>query len=1176
MEPITPGQAAMSQNTGVTHFAQNPGQDLTLRFQRGGARIGSGLAGSTWQVTMRLKGAGDTAPRVDSARVEYGHGGDVTEWWDNRPDGIEHGFTLGLTHKMKRRDNEVLLPVIVDGLKVRARGDDLRFVDEGGREVLAYRDLKAWDALGRELPARMRATDSGLELAFEDGGAAYPVTIDPLITTLERKLEATTGTQVGLFGSSVALSGNTALIGASEDDTAEGQDVGGAYVFVLIEGTWRQHAKLAAPEGEPFDYLGRSVALDGDTALVSMHGEDSGVGSESGAVLVFVRSGSTWMQQAKLETADGAAGDLFGFPVAMDGDTALAGAHWADTPAGSEAGAAYVFVRSGSNWTQQAKLEAGDGAAGDLFGFSTSLDGDTALVGAHSGDTAAGGDAGAAYVFSRTGSNWMQQAKLTASDGAAADWFGYSVAIDGDTAVAGARLHDTAGRTDAGAAYAFVRNGTNWTQQAKLVASDGAMDDYFGFSADLEGDTALIGAFRDGGLQGSAYAFVRTGDTWGQQAKLIADDGGPGDYFGHSVCLDGDRAIVGALREDVRSFRDLGSAYVFARVGGVWSQQAKITPQGARFGFSVDLHEDTALIGAYRDDSAAGAEVGRAHVFVRDGTNWQEQARLGADDGAADDRFGYSVALHEDTALVGAYHNDPPAGTQAGAAYVFSRTGTNWNQQMKLASDDLMAGDRFGRSVAVDGDTALVGAYYCDTAGGANAGAVYVFARAGGSWDQEAKLVASDGAAGDYFGVSVSLDGSTALVGSYLADGAGASTGAAYVFARVSGNWSQRAKLVASDGTGGDYFGFSLELDADTALVGAYNDNVAAGSAYVFVRSGETWSQQAKLTADSPSYDGHFGYSVALAGNTALVGAGGQNTAYMFSRIGTNWYQEPNLQPPYGDGDYFGGAVAVDGNTALIGAYMTDTLWGGLYGGCVYVFRFTLPEIAIEHPEGVEVADGGPGPFIATGTGGTTNLTFTIRNLGTADLLGLGVTIDGSDATAFTVTENPAAVVPPSSNTTFSIRFSPADVGPMMAAMHVTSNDADENPYDIHLTGKGLTALETWRQQHFGTYENTGDAANSADPEWDGIPNLIEFGTGCHPLHRSAGQLPACTMGEGTLRIRLTEPSGVDGIVYGAEYSTDLRNWMPVSDSGSGTEHDFSISVGANSQMFLRLTIAEE
>ena len=380
--------------------------------------------------------------------------------------------------------------------------------------------------------------------------------------------------------------------------------------------------------------------------------------------------------------------------------------------------------------------------------------------------------------------------KLIASDAAAGDRFGTSVAVDGDTTAVGVPYDDHSNRTDAGSAYVFVRSAGVWTVQAKLTASDAAPGDYFGVSVAVSGDTAVVGAGCDdhtgGNCAGSAYVFVRSGGIWTQQAKLTASDASQYNAFGHRVSLSGDTAAVGAL-----GYRNqTGSAYVFVRSGGVWRQQAKLTASDAAafdyFGYSVFISSDTVVIGAYEDDHAAGTDAGSAYVFVKPAGGWgdmTETAKLTASDAAAGDKFGVSVSVSGDTAVVGALFDTHAGGYQAGSVYVFVNYSGAWIEQAKLTASDAAASDYFGVSICVSDDTTVIGAYGRDLSGVTNAGSAYAFMRSGGVWTQQAKLTASDAAASDYFGYAVTVSGDTAVIGAYADDHAGGTdAGSAYVF----------------------------------------------------------------------------------------------------------------------------------------------------------------------------------------------------------------------------------------------------------------------------------------------------------------------------------------------------------------------------------------------------------
>ncbi len=374
-------------------------------------------------------------------------------------------------------------------------------------------------------------------------------------------------------------------------------------------------------------------------------------------------------QMQKLLAHDAAAHDHFGYSVSISGDTALVGAY-GDDDNGKRSGSAYVFVRNGSTWSLQQKLTPTDAAAYDHFGWSVSISDDTALVGA-SGDNDNGKRSGSAYVFVRNGSTWSLQQKLTPTDAAAEDLFGRSVSISDDTALVGAWGDDDNGDMS-GSAYVFVRSGSTWSPQQKLMPPDAAAKSLFGRSVSVSGDTALVGAPGDGWNSGSAYVFVRSGNTWSLQNKITPADAAEYDSFGDSVSVSGDTALVGAAGDDDNGGSS-GSAYVFARSGSQWSQQDKMTAVDAaardQFGISVSVSGDTALVGAYKDDDGSGP--GSVYVFVRSGSTWSQQQKITPADGAAYDHFGWSVSVSGDTALVSA-RGDDDNGSDSGSTYVFS------------------------------------------------------------------------------------------------------------------------------------------------------------------------------------------------------------------------------------------------------------------------------------------------------------------------------------------------------------------------------------------------------------------------------------------------------------------------------------------------------------------------
>ncbi|MFN9993199.1 MAG: FG-GAP repeat protein, partial [Phycisphaerales bacterium] len=228
------------------------------------------------------------------------------------------------------------------------------------------------------------------------------------------------------------------------------------------------------PAAAAGDQFARAVAISGDTMLVGVPSDDIGAFTDQGSVQVYRWTGSGWTWEASLVASDGAIGDGFGYAVAISGDTVIVGAYLDDVGANPEQGSAYVFVRSGTTWTQQAKLTASDGASIDLFGQSVAIFGDTVIIGAFADEINGVPSQGSAYVFNRSGTAWTQQAKLTASDGASADYFGWTVELFGDYAIVGAPNDDVGANADQGSAYVFARSGAAWTQQSKITSTDGA------------------------------------------------------------------------------------------------------------------------------------------------------------------------------------------------------------------------------------------------------------------------------------------------------------------------------------------------------------------------------------------------------------------------------------------------------------------------------------------------------------------------------------------------------------------------------------------------------------------------------------------------------------------------------------------------------------------------------
>jgi hypothetical protein len=481
------------------------------------------------------------------------------------------------------------------------------------------------------------------------------------------------------------------------------------------------------------------------------------------------------------------------------------------------------------------------------------------------------------------------ETKITANDGATQDSFGAQLSLDGNTMLVGARNDDDNG-VDSGSAYIFEQVNGVWTQIAKLTASDGAAGDVFGDVLELDGHTALIGAFDDDQKKGSAYIFEKVGEVWTQTAKLTASDGAVGDKFGFPA-IDDNTIMIGSIFDDDKG-KDSGSVDIFEKIGGIWTEKGKIyasdTTSGDSFGRYINIEGNRAIIGAVGADGREESS-GATYIFEKNNGVWQQIARLTASDGQTGDLFGRTVKIDGNTALIGAYGNDQ----DKGAAYIFEKVAGEWIETAKLTASDGVAGDLFGRSLTIEGDVVVVAARNNDDNGN-NSGSVYLYEKINGFWTEITKILPSDGAAGDYFGKRVDLDGNTLGVGAYLDDDKVLDSGSVYVYhLDRAGNSVRDARNIGQlDGTStpqtfSDWLGaedsrdfyrfkvlntsnFELHLDGLSAnanvflgddrgnLIASSRDpgnlsesistTLAAGSYYVLARSADQVSTDYQLT----------------------------------------------------------------------------------------------------------------------------------------------------------------------------------------------------------------------------------------------------------------------------------------------------------------------------------------
>ncbi len=897
---------------------------------------------------------------------------------------------------------------------------------------LTASDLAGYDEFGYSVAISGNYAIVGVPWDDDHGstsGSAYIFKRRGSTWVEQAKLTASDAAASDYFGWSVSISGDYAVVGTYNDS---------AFIFKREGSVWIEQGKLTASDAAAYDYFGYSVSISGDYAIVGAYGDDDG-GSYSGSAYVFKREGTTWTEQAKLTASDAAYYDWFGSSVAISGDYAVIGAPL-DDDAGSYSGSAYIFKRDGLTWIEQGKLIASDAAASDNFGESVSISGDTAIVGAPDDDDG-GSNSGSAYVFKRDGTTWTEQAKLTASDAAYSDAFGRSVSISGDTAIAGAYANDDGGNAS-GSAYIFKRDGTTWTERAKLTASDAAASDFFGYSVAVGGGSAIVGATGDddaGSRSGSAYVYTLCTAEISAHPEVIE--------IGASTTLrwTSNDAESLSIDQGIGSVPASGSVvvsppqtttYTITATGlagpVIDSVTVSTIDPSVPATVSISANPDTFVIGessilswnttnaqsvtidngigdvplndslvvsptettTYTVTATSPGGTATANVIVTvihppsitvvepDGIGDNANTSFTIQWTDADPDDDATISLYYDinnngsdgTLIVSGLSEDPDGqgndeyvwdttDVAEGSYYVYAVIDDGVNDpaadysnsivtidhtissiEAKLTAGDAAAADYFGRSVSISGDYAIVGAYGDDD-GGSDSGSAYIFKREGTTWTEQAKLTASDAAAADYFGLSVSISGDYAIVS---ASGNDNDSGSAYIFKREGTTWTEQAKLKAGDATGADYFGSSVSISGDYAVIGANGDDDGgsdSGSAYVFKRDGTTWVEQAKLTAGDPWSFDYFGSSVSISGDYAVVGAyadddGGSysGSAYIFKREGTTWVEQAKLTASdAAAADYFGYSVSISGDYAVVGAYADDD--GGSYSGSAYIFK---------------------------------------------------------------------------------------------------------------------------------------------------------------------------------------------------------------------------------------------
>jgi hypothetical protein len=479
----------------------------------------------------------------------------LSEWYVNGDAGLQQWIQIATRPSASAGGNLWVRLGLLGASQLRAISEDSVQMRVGNTSMI-YGGLKVWDARGRELDARLQSAGDAINMVINDRDAVYPVTIDPTWSQ-QQQLVPADGKDKDSFGYAVAVSGNTAAVSSVAKDL----EAGGVYIFERSGNVWSQTGTVLSPSTSSGDFFGTSLSLNGDDLLVGAP-EDNNL---RGAALYFRRDAATFDYVQTLVAPDGNIGDEFGASLGIDGAAAAVGA----PSAYSNRGGVYVYRKSGDKFVYEATVRPSEQERNERFGRSTAISGDTIVAGSPF-RTVYGRERGVAFAFVKTGANWIQQRKFSANGGTDQDRFGWSAAIQGDRAVFGApNAQFTTGN---GAAYVFDRTGTNWVQSQRVVPLDHALDSDFGYSVALT-DTALaVGAPRQPNpgtkilpSQGAVYAFTFSGGKFVHETKAVAADRDRGSRFGDSVALSADTMVIGA------PFKNLfgvvtGAAYVFSRL----------------------------------------------------------------------------------------------------------------------------------------------------------------------------------------------------------------------------------------------------------------------------------------------------------------------------------------------------------------------------------------------------------------------------------------------------------------------------------------------------------------------------------------------------------------------------------------------------------------------------------
>ncbi|MEX1310587.1 MAG: FG-GAP repeat protein [Candidatus Sulfomarinibacteraceae bacterium] len=720
------------------------------------------------------------------------------------------------------------------------------------------------------------------------GGGVYLYYRDGESWSLHQKVRNAEGAYDSAFGRAVALTDRTLVVGAPYGHSSDTWQCGAVYIFELVDDRWQQIQRINAEDAEADARFGTSVAISGDLLVVGAYDASGATRPGTGAVYVFRMIDGRWTQAFKITRPNEDEERYFGTSVATDGDIIAAASPARSQTSGNRWGEVFVFGSQGSDWVLEQQIDlAGVGWSRGAL----SLHDQWMAVAGNLDSTI---DEARAIIYERREGEWVHDQTIAPESPEGEFIEVEKIQITADRMIMATHLDDGAA-DDPDAVLVYSRSGGNWISDAKLTVPDSSPNEDLGRSIAMAGRTIVAGS-RDMAV---AHVFEEAAGSWNHSQVLVPWNV-ESARMGSSLAVSGNTMVAGAPGYDHDGLEVCGAVWVYRFDGEKWDMQEMILADepGAweQFGAAVGLWDDTLVVGA-PDRAAHSDGPGAAYVYRRIDDEWRFIQKLTGRGSSSYDRFGAAVAVDENWIFV----SDPSdlEGGQTGAVYVYELVGGFYEQRQIIMPDRPAQGDYFGETLLLHNGELLIGALYRDGGHGASTGAVFVFSKAGGIWSEQQEIAAADPSVAIKFGSSLAADDSTLVVGAPGYDSPDKLfAGTVYVFKKVDDDWVEQDTLVPRDAAPLSGVGAAVAITGNRILVGVPSHDVGgvlgAGAVYVFTPAGDQWSEQ-MLTVPDPEIDDGFGETASAVSGSFLISAPSETTVWGI-RAGSVYVFEPAVE----------------------------------------------------------------------------------------------------------------------------------------------------------------------------------------------------------------------------------------------------------------------------------------